>query len=192
MSRNHCNSLCSKFCLKKTKTILLFRTDLEIIQEAGKNFFWKKPVNCPNCGISRLWGHGFVLRYFAGYASGIWMKRWRCAECHGVHTARPLQYSPGNQYPKRLQIKSLKAKLSGKTFLSEIPRQIQQHWRNLFLASSRQKQNWVNPLSFLKDQLKTGQFELTKRRIYCVTWPKAESPYLRFALTVKRRSVSLE
>ena len=177
---------------KGTKTILLFRINLTIIQASGKHFFWKKPSFCPKCGGLRLWGHGFVLRYFFGFASGIWMKRWRCPDCKGVHTSRPARYSPGIQYPRDFQIKSILSKLAGKPFLKQFSRQIQQHWRKLFARQMRQKSNWPDPLKFLSDQLESGQFNLTKRTIYREMISFSISPYLTFALTTKRRPFSLE
>ena len=67
------------------KTLLMCRIDLEKIQGLGKQFPWKNPKNCPCCSASRLWGHGYVLRYFVGVALGLWMKRWRCPDCGAVH-----------------------------------------------------------------------------------------------------------
>jgi hypothetical protein len=177
---------------KGTKTLLIFRINLQIIQASGKHFFWKKPLRCPKCGGIRLWGHGFVLRYFFGFVSGIWMKRWRCPDCRGVHTARPVQYSPGVQYPRHLQIRSVSAKLSGKNFLSCISRQIQQHWKKVFYRKSRQNSNWPKPLDFLQSRLESGQFHLTKRIIYYETAFAHGSAYLPFALTAVRHAHKLE
>jgi hypothetical protein len=165
---------------------------LKIIQEKEKNFFWKSPSCCPGCGSKRLWGHGFVLRYFFGFIYGIWMKRWRCPDCKAVHTARPVEYTPGVQYPHDLQIKSLITKLSGEPFFKQIPRQIQQHWRKLFIQKLRQKNNWTDPVQFLHNQLQSGQFQLTKRTIHSETWTRAEAPYLKLALTTKIRPFKLE
>ncbi len=83
---------------KGKNTILICRMDLEIIQAFGKHFKWKNPGICPNCIGARLWGHGFVLRYFAGFVCGLWMKRWRCPDCGSVHTVRPEEFSPCCKY----------------------------------------------------------------------------------------------
>jgi hypothetical protein len=91
---------------------------LEKLQELGKQFCWKKPDSCPECGSMRLWGHGFVLRQFVGFAQGLWMKRYRCPDCHAVHTCRPEQFLPGMQYPIQTQKSSLEAKLSRKAVSS--------------------------------------------------------------------------
>jgi hypothetical protein len=165
---------------------------LERLKEKEKKFQWTTPSGCPCCGSVRLWGHGFVLRYFYGYVFGIWMKRWRCPDCKAVHTARPVQYTPGVQYPQDFQIKSLMAKLSGNPYLKHIPRQIQQHWRKLFIHKSHQKNNWVDQNRYLQNQLKSSQFHLTKRTIYCETWTSGAAPYLKLALTTKIRPFKLE
>ncbi len=44
----------------------------------GKLYPWPRPGWCPRCGSARLWGHGFVLRYFDGCGGAHPMKRWRC------------------------------------------------------------------------------------------------------------------
>lgn len=180
------------FPLGETKLLLLCRINLEKIQEQGKDFPWQRPGACPACGGARVWGHGFVLRYFFGYGEGLWMKRWRCPDCGGVHTSRPPEYTPGIQYRRDLQIRSLQAKLSGLPFLSEISRQVQQHWQKLFERLCRRHANWSDRQSVLDHLCLTGQFHLTKRRIYRKSHPEAAPPYLPFALTTKRPSFSLE
>ena len=177
---------------KGRKTLLICRLYLQKIQELGKQYLWQKPKTCPACDGRRLWGHGFVLRYFVGYATGLWIKRWRCPDCGAVHTVRPEGYCPGIQYPKNLQQKSLTAKLYGKPFLSTLPRQVQQHWLKTLRYICRRTANWNKPTTVLRDLLQTGQFHLTKRRIYSVRWPHTETPYLSFALTVRSPHFSLE
>jgi hypothetical protein len=76
----------------------------------GKQFHWKKPECCPEKHTAM----GAIL----------WMKRYRCPDCHAVHTCRPEQFLPGMQYPVQTQKSSLEAKLAGKPFLQAVPRQI--------------------------------------------------------------------
>lgn len=193
MSRNHSTGFCSlQIPQRGQKTLLLFRINLIIIQESGKSFSWKKPLCCPKCGSPRLWGHGFVLRYFFGFVSGIWMKRWRCPDCKGVHTARPVRYSPGVQYPRDIQIKSVLAKVSGNTFIPSVPRQVQQHWKHVFFRQLRQNSNWPAPLHFLHSLIESGQFHLTKQQMYRETSYPGVIPYLPFALTIERQAPKLE
>jgi len=128
---------CSKYKLppkRRNKLLLLFRIDLQKIQELGKKYPWKKPKKCPSCNSIRLWGHGYVIRYFYKYTFGIWMKRWRCPDCGAVHAAKPCEYPPGFQYPAKIMKRTLLTKLGGEPFPGEIPRQNQQYWINFATA----------------------------------------------------------
>jgi hypothetical protein len=174
------------------QTILICRTDLEELQESGKQFRWKKPNSCPECGSRRLWGHGFVLRQFVEFAQGLWMKRYRCPDCHAVHTCRPENFLPGMQYPVQTQSGSLEARLAGRPFVKTVPRQIQQHWWKAFLTCCRQLANWTDRSGFYRRCRAEGQVPVTTRRIYRESWPESVAPYLPFALTVKSLPFSLE
>jgi hypothetical protein len=169
-------------------TLLICRIVLEKLQALGKQFHWKKPECCPECGSIRLWGHGFVLRQFVGFAQGLWMKRYRCPDCHAVHTCRPEQFLPGMQYPVQTQKSSLEAKLAGKPFLQAVPRQIQQHWWKAFLTRCREAGNWSDPLNFLCQWTGFGQLPVTIRRIYRESWPTVGTPYL-FCADSKEASI---
>lgn len=162
------------------------------VQELGKHFKWKHPGTCPACGSSRLWGHGFALRFFFGFACGLWMKRWRCPDCKAVHTSRPEGFLLGMQYPRQVQQESLEAKLAGKPFLRSIARQPQQHWWKTFLTLCRETANWEPPRRYLKKKLENGQLPVSKRRIYHESRPTADTPYLPFAVTVQPRPFNLE
>jgi hypothetical protein len=165
---------------------------LEKLQEFGKQFRWKKPESCPECGSSRLWGHGFALRNFVGFALGLLMKRYRCPDCHAVHTCRPEQFLPGMQYPVQTQRASLEAKLADQPFIRSVPRQIQQHWWKTFTIRSRKFGNWADLHDFYRQFRDVHQLPVTIRRIYRESWPDPVAPYLPFALTVKPRPFSLE
>lgn len=192
MDRSLAASHCSYILTPRGKTLLICRIDLEKVQELGKHFRWEKPGTCPACGSSRLWGHGFVLRFFFGFAFGLWMKRWRCPDCGAVHTARPADYIPGMQYSYSVQKASIEVKLAGKSFLKTISRQNQQHWWKNFLSRSRESANWTCLHTFFRKGRETGQLPVTKRPIYRESWPAAVAPYLSFAVTVKPRPFNLE
>jgi hypothetical protein len=66
--------------------------DLKQIQHQGKKFRWSRPNACPRCHHWRIWGHGYALRYFAGFAEALPMKCYRCPSCRCVLTARPGAY----------------------------------------------------------------------------------------------------
>lgn len=62
----------------------------------GKDYAFPRPERClrEGCGSSRIWGHGFVLRYFDGYAEPLWFRRWRCPDCGCVYTIQHADYWP--------------------------------------------------------------------------------------------------
>ena len=62
---------------------------LKNIFEQGKDFPWVRPVACLNCNHYKVWGHGFVPRYFDGFADCLYMKCYRCPLCSCVMTSRP-------------------------------------------------------------------------------------------------------
>ena len=91
-----------------------------------------------------------------------------------------------------LQQKSLQAKLAGKPFLSELSRQVQQHWKKVFTELCRRRGNWISTEQEMAAVAKVRQTGITKRRIHCESLPHAEPPYLPFALTVRMPAFSLE
>ena len=62
---------------------------LKDIFEQGKDFQWIHPAACLNCNHYKVWGHGFVPRYFDGFAGCLYMKCYRCSQCRCVMTSRP-------------------------------------------------------------------------------------------------------
>jgi hypothetical protein len=156
---------------------------LEKIQLTGKKFFWEKPAMCPRCQGTRLWGHGFVMRYFHGFSQGLWMKRWRCPECRNVHTARPCQYPSGSQYPHKVRIESLRRKISGECFLSSISRQIQQYWKKAFDFQRCRDENWKDPQTFFQESILKGKKPISFHLTLCDMPSGLDPPYLDFAVT---------
>jgi len=63
---------------------------LEEVQEQGKNFNWKRP-ECIKCN-NKVWGHGYVTRFFNRIKNFIFVKRWICPICGTVYTCRPKEY----------------------------------------------------------------------------------------------------
>ncbi len=62
---------------------------LKDIFEQGKGFPWIRPAACLSCNHYMVWGHGFVPRYFDGFAGSLFMKCYRCPLCGCVMTCRP-------------------------------------------------------------------------------------------------------
>lgn len=59
------------------------------------------------CGSPRVWGHGFVVRYFDCCLGPVELRRWRCQDCGCVYIMRPFGYWPRHHAPVRVILKSL-------------------------------------------------------------------------------------
>ena len=160
--------------------ILYCRIDLKELQASEKKYFWKKPFRCPACYGNRLWGHGFVTRYFHGYTNGFWIKRYRCPDCGAVHTARPVEYPLGFQYPWKEIRESVKQKTNDFKFLSHIPRQNQQYWYKTWKFQMQRNSNWLVP-----DPVSISRKNVTFRLNYREIPHDPRIPHLLFAVTVR-------
>ena len=69
------------------------------IVSRGTDFPWNRPSECPRCGGSRVWGHGFVGAFFDGFSCQILLRRYRCPDCHCVLRLRPSGYFKRFQAP---------------------------------------------------------------------------------------------
>jgi len=68
--------------------------ELNEVAAQGRNYPWQRPEPCMACGRFRVWGHGFVHRYFDGFAQALLLKCYRCPGCGCVVTSRPKGYFP--------------------------------------------------------------------------------------------------
>ena len=119
--------------------ILYRRVDVKELHDLGREYPWEKPTRCPACRGIRLWGHGYVLRYFEPFEDLIWVKRCRCPDCGSVHTFRPHPYLQAFRYPLPVILLCLFIKAVTSTWAKELCRQIQQGWwRTLHRAASDQ------------------------------------------------------
>ena len=114
--------------------VLSVSVDLPTLHSLGKNYPWPRPERCPRCQGLRLWGHGYVARYFDGEPHSLWMKRWRCVDCGAVHTARAATHWRGFLCPCYLILASLLTKLVHGRWVSLVSRQRQQYWRRGYLC----------------------------------------------------------
>lgn len=118
--------------------ILHFAVDVKRIVEEGKDYSWPRPEQCPACQSRRLWGHGYVRRYFEGWSEGIWIKRYRCPECRAVHTLRPEGFYKGFYYRTWTILLSLLNRIIHGDWVRGLSRQVQQYWwRGLRKQASR-------------------------------------------------------
>ena len=123
---------------KSNTLILHFAVDVKRLVEEGKDFCWPKPERCPRCEGGRLWGHGYVRRYFEGWSEGIWVKRYRCPDCRAVHTLRPESFYKGFYYSIWTILASLLSRIIHNRWLKCLSRQVQQYWyKGLCYQASR-------------------------------------------------------
>jgi hypothetical protein len=108
--------------------IIHFAINIKDLFFAGKNYPWPRPNACPCCGGKRLWGHGYTSRYFDGSPKLIWLKRYRCIDCHSVHTLHPTTHWRRFQSPIAAILKSLRRKIIENRWVDGLSRQKQQYW----------------------------------------------------------------
>jgi hypothetical protein len=72
--------------------IIFVCVNLKEIFKKQREYPWPRPKRCPRCGVSRLWGHGFVLSYFDDVDDGVYLRRYRCPDCRCVVRLRPKGY----------------------------------------------------------------------------------------------------
>ncbi len=102
---------------------------LKSIFELGRDYPWERPAACLRCGGHRIWGHGFVYRYFDGFSTRLSIKCYRCPQCGCVITARPASHF---RYI-RCSIGTIRSHLqsrlsSGRWPPSSLPRSRLRHW----------------------------------------------------------------
>ena len=108
--------------------VLYFKLSVKEIYEKGESYDWPRPKRCPKCGSGRLWGHGYVARYFEEYVETLWVKRYRCVECRAVHTLKPEGYWRRFRHRVATVLRSMKSKISKNRWVAGIGRQSQQYW----------------------------------------------------------------
>ena len=101
------------------------------IATEGKDFNWNRPI-CP-CGSEKVWGHGFVIRFFVGFIAGIFLKRFRCPNCRTVFTMLPEGYGRRLQTRIEVIVEALVSRLQHRGWPSGLPRQRAGHWLRTLL-----------------------------------------------------------
>jgi len=107
----------------------------------GKQYPWPRPERCLSCNSPRVWGHGYVQRYFEGYTQPLRVKRLRCPDCHTVYTLRPDLFYPRFRYSLRTILSSVLKRIVDQCWLSWIPRQNQQYWYKGLLFQAQRFRN---------------------------------------------------
>lgn len=125
--------------------ILSIKITIEELSKKGKTHKWEKH-QCDKCQRN-MWGHGFIMRYFAEAYEGIYLKRYRCPDCSTVVTTRPETYWKGIRSAIQTIYKVLKSKFAG-FWPPGFPRQRGLHWLKRFVELAKME-NQDNLPSFL-------------------------------------------
>jgi len=143
----------------------------------GKLYPWPRPCRCPRCGGLRLWGHGYVSRYFDDTVQPVWVKRWRCVECGAVHTLRPHTHWRRFWAPIALICMCLRAKIEGGRWEADTSRQRQQYWwRGYRIQSLIDGSPATKLATLMADGIIAATHSFSQRTI--IPWPEAPHPSL--------------
>ena len=115
--------------------------DLSVLYDAGKSYNWERPSCRKNCG--KVWGHGYVQRYFAGYMECFWLKRYRCPACREVITMHPLGFFKKYQSSIKQIFEALRHKLAYLRWPKGTSRQRGGHWLRKF--TTKLKMDFMGP-----------------------------------------------
>ena len=125
----------------------------------------------------RLWGHGYVTRYFDDTVEPLWVKRWRCVECGAVHTVRPSTHWRRFWAPLALICVCLQGKTQGKPWQAGCSRQRQQYWWRGYRIQSLVDGSPATELArLMADGIIAATHSLTDRAV--TPWPEAPHPRL--------------
>ncbi len=143
--------------------ILSVCVKLKDIDEQGRNFKWPKPDDCPRCRSVRIWGHGYVLANFDGFAAKLWLRRYRCPDCNCIIRMKPEGYFRRFQAPIITILDCLNQRVSGGRWKPDLSTSRQRHW----LAALKRKtmayfcieSDWIAAFSRL---MKMGQIPVSR------------------------------
>jgi hypothetical protein len=110
--------------------IIFVTVNFKRLLKQQRTYHWPRPQLCPRCQANRLWGHGFVLAYFDDLTSGVYLRRYRCADCGCVIRLRPRGYFKRFQAAIGTIRCSLQQRLSAGRYLPGISISRQRHWLN--------------------------------------------------------------
>ena len=113
------------------------KVSLSEVGKKGKAYPWERPRECARCKNSKVWGHGFVERFFNGFDFGLWLKRWRCPACGLVITGRPEGYWRRFQESVKNIWRHLAGRLADKKWPEGVSRQRGGHWMRRWLSHAR-------------------------------------------------------
>ena len=166
---------------KERLPVLHLAWECKILSEQQKSYPWPKLRRCAVCNGRRVWGHGYVGRYFDGWEERLWMKRYRCPDCAAVHTARLDSHWRGFWAPRRVILISLVRKLKKDRWLGQLSRQRQQYWWRGFRQQLLCEGTQGPSLSGLADLASRSIIVSTHSVRYRERRLARDGPYLMFA-----------
>lgn len=99
----------------------------DVLSEGG-NFNWPRPSCCPRCQHYKVWGHGFVERFFDSFSTSLLIKRFRCNHCGCVICCRPTTHFDRIQSSRKAIKSSITHRLMGGCWPTGTPGNRQRHW----------------------------------------------------------------
>ena len=137
--------------------VLPVAVDVKSLGALGKKYPWPKLFRCLSCRSSRVWGHGYVRRYFEGYVEPLWVKRLRCPDCHTVYTLRPDCFYPRFRYSIWTILSSLVTRVAYYRFMPCLSHQNQQYWYRGLLLQARRLRTLLSPdMAIIKEIISSG------------------------------------
>lgn len=112
--------------------VFLTKTAFEI-SKFTPDFKWPD-CQCEKCS-KKMWGHGFVSRFFESLNVSVRIKRLRCPVCGIVITFRPAEYYSAFRSETKSIFEALDARLKSGFWPVGFPRQRGWYWLKLFKVS---------------------------------------------------------
>lgn len=138
--------------------MILFINDfLFNFEQQGKDYKWQRPEECSKCHSKKLYGHGYVSRYFNQIKNFLFFKRWRCQSCGAVITCRPAAYWQRYQTPISDIFSALQIRFKTLKWPPWITRQRGGHWmrslnKKLHIHYELLKEGMLETLAFFVEK----------------------------------------
>ena len=155
--------------------VLHVTVDVKRLFELGR--LYPRLVRCCSCNSVRVWGHGYVTRYFEGFIYPLWIRRFRCPYCGAVCTLRPDSFVKGFRCALETILSSLVKRITDHRFQSSIPRQVQQYWHKGLRRQASRTRNAPYPDISVLNALLAGNIIPFTRSFECATLRVRGPPY---------------
>jgi len=109
------------------------KVDFKELLSLEKKYPWSRPASCYKCG-GRIWGHGYVWRFFEQAPKGCWVKCYYCPDCGCVVTMRPVGYWPRYFHSLENIRQALSCRLAQGRWPPGVKRQTGGHWLRALAA----------------------------------------------------------